>query len=46
MNRYQRQILLPQLGEAGQVRLSGSGVLIVGCGALGTVITEQLARNH
>jgi adenylyltransferase/sulfurtransferase len=44
MNRYQRQILLPQLGEARQQLLMRSSVLLVGCGALGTVIAEQLAR--
>src|SRR5438876_9543992 len=44
MNRYHRQILIPQIGEAGQRRLSGSRILLVGCGALGTVIAEQLVR--
>src|SRR5437867_6064441 len=44
MDRYQRQMLLPQLGEAGQRRLSASRLLLVGCGALGTVIAEQLVR--
>jgi adenylyltransferase/sulfurtransferase len=44
MNRYQRQILLPQLGDQGQRRLSASRILLIGCGALGTVIAEQLAR--
>src|SRR5262249_55474242 len=44
MNRYHRQILLPQIGQAGQERLSGSRVLLIGCGALGSVIAEQLAR--
>src|SRR3954464_13336624 len=45
MLRYHRQILLPQIGEVGQRRLSGSRVLLVGCGALGTVIAEQLVRG-
>src|SRR5688572_31926390 len=44
VNRYHRQSLLPQIGEAGQARLAQSRVLLVGCGALGTVIAEQLAR--
>src|SRR5438552_13945840 len=44
MNRYHRQMLLPQIGDAGQDRLSKSRVLLVGCGALGTVIAEQLVR--
>ena len=44
MKRYQRQTLLPQIGEVGQERLSAAQVLLVGCGALGTVIAEQLVR--
>jgi len=44
MDRYHRQTLLPQIGAAGQVRLASARVLLVGCGALGTVIAEQLAR--
>ena len=44
MNRYHRQTLLPQLGSAGQQLLARSSVLLVGCGALGTVIAEQLVR--
>jgi adenylyltransferase/sulfurtransferase len=43
-NRYHRQELLPQIGAAGQQRLVQSRVLIVGCGALGSVIAAQLAR--
>jgi len=42
--RYHRQILLPGIGEDGQRRLSASHALIVGCGALGTVIADGLAR--
>jgi molybdopterin-synthase adenylyltransferase len=45
MDRYQRQTLLPQVGEAGQQRLAGARVLLVGCGALGTVIADQLVRG-
>ena len=44
MNRYHRQILLPGIGESGQSRLQGAHVLIVGVGALGTVIADTLAR--
>lgn len=43
-DRYHRQVLLPQIGEAGQARLAGSRVLLVGCGALGTVMADQLIR--
>src|SRR5687768_1953012 len=42
--RYHRQTLLPQIGAAGQERLGGARVLLVGCGALGTVIADQMAR--
>jgi len=42
--RYQRQTLLPTIGEAGQRRLTASAALIVGCGALGSVAAELLAR--
>lgn len=44
LSRYHRQSLLPQIGEEGQRRLAAARVLIVGCGALGTVATDQLAR--
>ena len=43
-NRYHRQTLLPQIGEQGQSQLSKSKVLLIGCGALGTVIADQLTR--
>lgn len=43
-DRYHRQTLLPQIGPAGQARLARSRVLLVGCGALGTVLAEQLVR--
>lgn len=42
--RYCRQMLLPTLGPAGQERLSHSRVLIIGIGALGSVIADLLAR--
>src|ERR1700684_2483819 len=45
VNRYHRQILLPQIGEAGQKLLSKARVLLVGCGALGTHVAEQLVRG-
>lgn len=44
MSRYHRQILLPQIGQAGQRRIGESRVLLIGCGALGSVLAEQLAR--
>jgi len=42
--RYSRQAALPQIGWRGQERLAAATVVIVGCGALGTVAAELLAR--
>ena len=42
--RYQRQMLLPQIGAGGQQRLAESRVLLVGCGALGCHLADQLVR--
>ena len=44
MDRYHRQTLLPQIGHEGQRRLADACVLLVGCGALGSVQAEQLVR--
>jgi adenylyltransferase/sulfurtransferase len=44
MNRYQRQTLLPQVGSAGQTRLKQARALLIGCGALGTVVADYLVR--
>jgi len=43
--RYSRQILFAGIGEAGQRRLLASRAVIVGCGALGTVLANLLARS-
>ncbi len=37
-------MLLPRVGEAGQRRLAASSVLLVGCGALGSVSADLLVR--
>jgi len=42
--RYHRQMLLPGFGEEGQRRLLDSTALIMGCGALGSVAADMLAR--
>jgi adenylyltransferase/sulfurtransferase len=42
--RYHRQMLLAGFGEEGQRRLLESTALVLGCGALGTVIADMLAR--
>lgn len=44
LSRYHRQMLLPGFGEAGQRRLLGATVLVLGCGALGSLIADLLAR--
>ena len=44
LSRYHRQTLLPGFGERGQEQLLGSRALILGCGALGTVSANLLAR--
>ncbi len=43
-DRYHRQSLLPGFGEFGQHRLSRSTALLLGCGALGSVVADLLAR--
>ena len=43
-SRYHRQMLLPGFGEDGQRRLAEARVLVLGCGALGTVVADMLAR--
>lgn len=41
--RYQRQIMVPEVGEAGQDKLIGSKVLLIGCGGLGSAAALYLA---
>jgi adenylyltransferase/sulfurtransferase len=43
-NRYQRQQILPEIGEGGQLKLAESTVFIIGCGALGCFQANLLAR--
>ena len=43
-NRYHRQQLLPDIGATGQQRLRDSTVLLLGCGALGSVAADLLSR--
>ncbi len=44
-DRYSRQILFSGIGREGQDRIRSSRVLVVGCGALGSVTSEMLARG-
>lgn len=43
MERYSRQILLPQVGEKGQQKLLGAKALLVGAGGLGSPASIYLA---
>src|ERR1039458_5249443 len=45
-DRYSRQVLFKQIGVAGQRKLSQSRVVIVGCGATGSVLASLLARSR
>ena len=45
IDRYSRQIILPEIGKEGQRKLGNSSVVIIGCGALGTIIATSLVRS-
>jgi molybdopterin/thiamine biosynthesis adenylyltransferase len=44
IDRYNRQVLIPQVGEEGQRRIGASQAVVAGCGALGSNIANTLAR--
>lgn len=44
LNRYSRQVLFTGIGKQGQEQLFNSRVVIIGCGALGSMQAEILAR--
>ncbi len=45
LSRYLRQTIFPGIGEEGQQKLLAARVVIIGCGATGTVIANHLART-
>ena len=45
LDRYVRQMRFAPFGEEGQRRLASSSVLLVGCGALGTVLANTMVRS-
>jgi molybdopterin/thiamine biosynthesis adenylyltransferase len=44
-SRYVRQTIFPGIGQAGQQKLAEARVVIIGCGATGTVLANHLART-
>jgi molybdopterin/thiamine biosynthesis adenylyltransferase len=44
LEKYSRQILFPGIGEVGQEKLLASSAVLIGCGALGTVVANLLVR--
>lgn len=44
MERYRRQIILPEFGEEGQAKLKEARCLVLGVGGLGSVVATYLAR--
>jgi molybdopterin/thiamine biosynthesis adenylyltransferase len=44
LDRYSRQTLFAPIGKVGQERLKAATATIVGCGALGTVLANNLCR--
>jgi molybdopterin/thiamine biosynthesis adenylyltransferase len=41
-DRYSRQVILPQIGKEGQLKLSTKKVLLIGCGGTGGAIAQYL----
>lgn len=43
MKRYQRQLIIPEIGEEGQIMLRDSSVIVIGAGGLGSAVLMYLA---
>lgn len=43
MNRYERQLIVPEIGKEGQKKLADGSVLVIGAGGLGSAVLFSLA---
>ena len=43
--RYSRQLMLPDFGEAAQLKLKQTKVLLIGCGGLGNAASQYLVSS-
>lgn len=43
--RYSRQLMLPEFGEAAQLKLKQTKVLLIGCGGLGNAASQYLVSS-
>jgi adenylyltransferase/sulfurtransferase len=44
INRYSSQIVFPEIGKEGQRKIEKAKVTVIGCGALGCIISNNLVR--
>ena len=45
LQRYNRQIIIPEFGQDGQMRLKNSAVLVIGAGGIGSPLVMYLAGS-
>jgi len=44
LEEYSRQVIIKEIGVKGQLKLLGSKVVVIGCGATGSAVAELLVR--